>query len=230
MNMSKAVMTAITLLGIAGTANAATHFNFSSTTNCQGNGGCGAVDGPDGNVRTFSAGGIVLQATGWTTSAADLSAPRTPSWLGQYASGLGVTNPSESGFFNSHVVDNLGHYDFVQFQFPNAPVKILSVTVTPYLLLNLNKDADIAYSFGAWNTAPTHEQGATGYTSRTYAIGESPANGTQLFNVFASLTQTGINDGFKITGLTVEVVPVPAALPLFLSALVGLGLLGRRKD
>jgi hypothetical protein len=84
-----------------GPAGASTTFNFS---------GSSALDGPDGNVRTFSAGGISVHATGWSRNKA--SGTWSTAYLGSYGGGLGVTDgPDGSGSGNAHTVDNLGGTD-----------------------------------------------------------------------------------------------------------------------
>ncbi len=60
-------------------------------------------------------------------------------------------------------------------------------------------------------------------------IGYSLAAGTYTLKVVAALLKTTTN-GTDAATITVSAVPLPAALPLFGSALVGVGLFGRRRS
>jgi hypothetical protein len=46
---------------------------------------------------------------------------------------------------------------------------------------------------------------------------------------FAFFMDDGENDRFLIDNIALTAVPIPAARPLFISAIVGMGLLGRRR-
>ncbi len=174
------------------------------------------LDGPDGNSRSFSAGGISVNATGWTRKS-DGSA--VASYLGQYSGGLGVTNPIDdgNGSNNRHTVDNDGTDDFVQFKF-SKDVKPLSVTLTTF------GDGDISYNFGDYASSIFNQDGGS---SGTLTLSLLNSTFKDTFRLFAQIGEG--NDAFKIKSLTVEPVPVPAALPLFASALAGVGFAARRR-
>ncbi len=90
-------------LGVLG---AATTIDFSGNT---------AVDGTDGNTRSYSAGGVTVQANAWSRTKGSDTWQKT--WLGAYDAGLGVTDSSESGSGSTHTVDNYGRDNYIVFQF-----------------------------------------------------------------------------------------------------------------
>jgi len=84
-------------------------------------GGHGPLDGPDGNVRTFTQNGIDVTVSAWSRGGNGIW---SPAYLGQFGySGLGVTNPNEgNGRGSRHRVDNIGSNDFVLFQFSETVI------------------------------------------------------------------------------------------------------------
>ncbi|MCC7192405.1 MAG: hypothetical protein IT444_06430 [Phycisphaeraceae bacterium] len=84
--------------------------------------GSSSLDGTDGNIRTFSAGGVSVKASAWSRekgSGDNWSA----AYLGSYGGGLGVTDSGEgSGGSNSHTVDNVGRDNYVLFEFDQSVV------------------------------------------------------------------------------------------------------------
>jgi hypothetical protein len=210
---------ALAIFGVASVAQAApVTIDFT--------GGSSLTTGTAGNSRSFSAGtggsAITVTATGWSTtdSAPTGTSTRTAAYLGWYSSGLGVTNGSEDGTLNSHTVDNYnGIFDFVQFSF-NKAVKIVSITVTPFAINGVT-DSDITINFptdgsNSWRTVARTDFTSTSGTVTTYNINSGTF--TSFFDVFASLNTPP--DGFKITSMSVEVVPLPS------SAWMGFSLLG----
>jgi hypothetical protein len=94
-----------------GSGGSAVTFNMS---------GSSALDGADGNIRTFTAGGISLKASAWSR---DTSGVWSTAWLGSYGGGLGVTDSSEgTGSNNTHTVDNLTRDNYVLFEFSEEVV------------------------------------------------------------------------------------------------------------
>lgn len=179
-------------------------------------GGSSPTTGTYGNVRTFTAGGISLDATARSRDSGT-------AWLGHYASGLGVTNRSESGGSPAHTVDNLGKDDFVRFTF-SATVQPVSVLLTIY-----GSNGHISYNQGvpAGVTQHAHSNGAT---PRVQTLAFAGLGLDEVLRIYAKIGKE--SSAFKISGLTVElpdtVVPLPAALPLLASGLLGLGWWGRR--
>lgn len=82
--------------------------------------GSSSLDGPDGNVRTYSAGGVTINASGYSRDGAGVW---QDAFLGEYSSGLGVTDRSEGGGGNGqHRVDNIGRLNYVLFEFSEQVV------------------------------------------------------------------------------------------------------------
>lgn len=186
-------------------------FNFNTTCTVS----CG-LDGADGNTRSFSAGGISVTASGWTRLS---NGTPVASFLGQYSGGLGVTNPIDDGvgYNNLHTVDNNGSDDFVEFKFSTA-VKPVSVTLTSF------GGTDISYNFDSYASSLFQQEGNS---SNPLVLSLLNSTYSDTFRLFAQIGEG--NDAFKIKSLTVEPVPVPAALPLFATALAGFGVFGRKR-
>lgn len=207
--------------------------------------GSSATDGTDGNVRTFSNGGITVQATAWSYQGSTLER----AWLGAYSNGLGVTNNDEgSGGNNSHAVDNYGQRDFILLVF-NQAVNISAVRLNPYAQTSTPRDNDVAY--GVTNVAGL-------FTTPTTSIAlNNPLFATlngSLTNVRGNLTSpflTNLNsggrfgnvwligaaasgldtnpDGFKLGAVTVAAVPEPGTWAMMLLGFGAIGYTMRRK-
>ncbi|TXH83196.1 SdrD B-like domain-containing protein, partial [Thauera aminoaromatica] len=89
-----------------GTLGAATTVDFSGNS---------AIDGTDGNTRSYAAGGVTVQANAWSRTKG--SDTWQKAWVGAYDGGLGVTDSSESGSGSTHTVDNYGRDNYIVFQF-----------------------------------------------------------------------------------------------------------------
>jgi hypothetical protein len=200
--MAAAIAMMGALLATSASQAASVTFNFSS-------GGTNSST-TFGNVRTFTADGITVQARGF---AIDGSGTLHQGYLGRWSQGLGVINSRND---NSHTVDNRGWTDFVEFKFSS------SVIAESVRLGYIGKDADISYAFGSHTNAKFDAE----YTGDP-VLPFDPTQSSGSLYVFAQLGET--NDSFKIKKLTVQPVPIPAALPLFGSALFGLGFIARRR-
>ena len=78
------------------------------------------LDGPNGNVRTFSAGGVSVSATALSR---DTNGTWQDAYLGAYSGGLGVTDRGEGNGGNGlHRTDNIGKVDYILFQFSDQVV------------------------------------------------------------------------------------------------------------
>ncbi|WP_270935706.1 SdrD B-like domain-containing protein [Falsiroseomonas oryzae] len=82
--------------------------------------GSSALDGTDGNVRTFNAGGIAVKASAFSR---DDAGTWQTGFLGAFGGGLGVTDRSEgNGSGDTHTVDNIGRDNYVAFHFDRQVV------------------------------------------------------------------------------------------------------------
>ena len=102
--------------------------------------GNSALDGPNGNVRSFNADGITVNASGFSR---DGSGTWDVAYLGAFSSGLGVTDTSEgNGSSGKHRVDNIGEQNYVLFEFSET------VIVDRVFLDSVSRDSDISVWFG----------------------------------------------------------------------------------
>ncbi|HEV2044253.1 MAG TPA: PEPxxWA-CTERM sorting domain-containing protein [Sphingomicrobium sp.] len=204
--------------------------------------GSSATDGTDGNIRSFTSGGITVQASAWSYDGATLET----AWLGAYSSGLGVTNNNEGNGSSSstHTIDNLGQRDFVLLVF-NQLVNVSSANLNPFNISSTADDNDALVSFatlaGAF-TSPTPtavslaspvwaslmgvDYNVAGNMSSPYLT--SLASAGSYGNVWliggASPNLDANDDGFKLRAITVTTaVPEPATWAMML---VGFGLAG----
>jgi len=95
------------------------------------------LDGPNGNIRTFDAGDVSVNASAFSFNA---HAGWQTAFLGAYSSGLGVTNQNEST--SGHRVDNIGSKDYILFEFEEE------VVVDRAFLDAVRHDSDITYWVG----------------------------------------------------------------------------------
>ncbi|MCC7377720.1 MAG: hypothetical protein IT581_23865, partial [Verrucomicrobiales bacterium] len=109
-------------------------FNFSGST---------AMDGTDGNIRTFTAGGVSVKASAF--SRVKNGGSWSPAYLGLYSGGLGVTDSGEGdGSGSRHVVDNLDRDNFILLEF-SQPV-ILDRAYLGYVIT----DSDLSVWIGTF--------------------------------------------------------------------------------
>ncbi|NEX20330.1 hypothetical protein G3480_08420 [Thiorhodococcus mannitoliphagus] len=186
-------------------AEAATYtFDFS--------GGNGSI----GNTATFTdtTGTVSVDASGWTRS----RSTNDQVSLGQWEPGLGVQFSGD----NSHTVDNSGPDDFVLFDFGSLDVTVETITLARY------GDADISYSSGSvWDGNLTHQNNRGGSGGSELTIALSSLAPDSLWRFFAKIGDR--DDSFKISGMTVSAVPLPAAAWLFGSAVLGFVGIGYRQ-
>jgi hypothetical protein len=78
--------------------------------------GNSALDGTNGNIRTFTAGGVSVHVSAFSRDKS--SGDWSTAYLGSYGGGLGVTDEIEgNGSNNTHTVDNVGRDNYVLFEF-----------------------------------------------------------------------------------------------------------------
>jgi hypothetical protein len=105
--------------------------------------GSSAMDGTDGNVRTFSAGGVSVKATAF--SRIKNGGSWSPAYLGLFSGGLGVTDSGEAdGSSNRHVTDNLDRDNYILLEF-SQPV-ILDRAYLGYVI----SDSDLSVWVGTF--------------------------------------------------------------------------------
>lgn len=197
-------------------------------------GGNSATNGRDGNILTFSSGGVSVQASGWTMNGN--SGHANSSWLGNYANGLGVTGDSESGFsfFNQYGVDNAGSgTDFILLVF-NQAVNLQSAVLAPVQtsLFSNDNDVTVGYANAAnafttpgtafsqnsaiwpaiWSTATTLSGNSSAPFSTALNQGQDFGN---LWVISAALNNPDYySDGFQLSSITVTGRPAqPAPSP-----------------
>jgi hypothetical protein len=218
----------------ASPAAAATTITFTGTS---------ALDGTDGNVRSFTSGGITVQATAWSYTGATLQ----QAFLGAFANGLGVTNPTEGdGSNNTHAVDNSSRNDFILLVF-NQAVNLSSAKLNPYAQNGGAADNDASVSFAvASGLFASPLPSTTAITAANAVFGQLNGN---LWNVSGNMGagyQTNLNsgsntgnvwligaartnpdtilDGFKLGAITVNsAVPEPGTWAMML---IGFGAIG----
>ena len=196
-----AVIAAIACVGLANATSITWDLNCSS--------GCSALDGPDGNERTFTAaGGEILTVRTFTTTNTNGSGNFIASFLGRYGGGLGTTAPGDgNGSNNRHTVDNLGTDDLVVFQFPSSSYIPASVFLSAF------GDTDfIAFvggngkTFSDFTSLSYATLAANGFTQYTLPNAQLDNPGTGSVSRTAGLNQTALNlsGSFLIIGANVE--------------------------
>jgi hypothetical protein len=178
----------------------ATTFNFT--------GGTSATTGTAGNIRTFTAGGVNVHASGFgETKPSSGTHVFSPAYLGHYSLGLGVTDSSENGASNTHVVDNYGQNNYVMLEFSQ------SVSVDRAYLDYIVGDSDVRIWIGTIPNAYASHQNlnaalltSLGFTEVN--LGSNTARwadinaGLLSGNVFVIAAKTDeTDDGFKLSKL-----------------------------
>lgn len=202
-----------------------------------GSGGTGST----GNTLVFTQSGLTVKASAWGYTYGPSDNALEKAKLGQWDTGLGVTNASEDGSSPGHQVDNAGPDDWVLFVF-SKPVDIASITIDPYG----SYDRDVTYWVG--NIDPglnltnktyanlaslgffteTSNDGTKSDSPRTVPItGDSGGVNAILFGAKKGEFSSSDQDYFKISSLCVTVVPEPSSMAL--AALGALGFAARRR-
>ena len=199
-----------------------------------------------GNRMTFSQGSQSVRVSAWSdTGSAPQNAFESAS-IRRFSTGLGVCNRDEGAITAcingalDHQVDNVSQHDLVLFLF-DSPQAMQSVTIDPYGVW----DRDVSFWVGTVSAsvdlsgANFGTLGALGFGNQLNSFnsaGEAPLTVTLRGLVGNALLVGGLYpadgsaDRFKIRSLVTTapaVVPVPAAVWLFLSALGSLAGLRR---
>ena len=176
--------------------------------------------GPEVAELNLSQGGLDLNITPDTISNAGHLNGEQDIFLTQSNSGLGVDNRNCFLFFcDSNGLDGFGSNDIALFSFSK------DVTIESFTLLNSDYNDDLSL-FGGPGFSYLGEFRIPGSNVVDFAgLSDAVLTG-DIFGIAAF----GNNDNFRIAGVTVsyDAVPLPAALPLMLTGLIGLGLFGRR--
>lgn len=231
------------LLAIGCQSAAASTWNFASTNDSSYYVTSGSSYG---NKVTFYEGTEKLRTFAWSNTAEAPVGGFEPAFIRRFSTGLGVCNPDE-GAINEcvsgsidHQVDNVSQQDVVLFLF-ESPQAMQFLTIDPWGLW----DRDISFWVGTVSPSLTltgatfstlASLGFSGQMNSYNAAGENPLTinlGNLVGNallVGALNPADGTPDRFKIRSLVTgpaPIVPVPAAVWLFLSALGSLAGLRR---
>ncbi|NET40466.1 SdrD B-like domain-containing protein [Okeania sp. SIO2B3] len=180
------------------------------TFNFTGNSG---LDGPNGNIRTFDAGDLSVNASAFSR---DEHGNWDEGFLGSFSGGLGVTDNSEGdGSNNKHKVDNVYRDNYVLFEFSE------DVVVDEALLASVTNDSDITYWVGSKEDAFTdhnilsdnfldsleftEDNDTFSSSSRWANINDGEVSGNILV-IAASTSDPTPEDRFKIKELEVQQV------------------------
>ena len=175
--------------------------------------GSSGLDGTNGNIRTFSAGDIQVNASAFSR---DEDGYWEEAFLGAFSSGLGVTDNSEGDGSNGlHKVDNIHRDNYVLFEFSEE------VVVDSAYLASVGKDSDITYwigtiddSFNNPNTLSddllnnlefTEHNNTHSSDNRLADINDGDVSGNILV-IAASISDNTPDDRFKIKELDVATV------------------------
>ncbi len=166
--------------------------------------GSSSTTGSNGNIRTFTANGVTVDASADSRST---SRDWNAGYVGMYDGGMGVTNTGESG--SNHRVDNGTQVDYLLFEFDK------DVTVDKALLQSVVSDSDISIWIGDRNGADisslsdgllqsyVKENDFTNSSNSRWAdINDGGLTGDTL--VISAYTE-GSNDQFKLKKLTTSV-------------------------
>ena len=208
------------------------------------NGSGGGTDGPDGNIRPFSNGGISVQASGWSYDGSALE----NAWLGRYSSGLGVTNNGEGNgtSSNNHTVDNLGQRDFILLVF-NQAVNIQSAVLTPFDISSTPNDNDAWVSYAnlaglftspsptavplnspLWAMLNGNDWNVSGNMSWPYSVslGSAGLYGNVWLIGAGNPNPDRNDDGFKLSSIVVNPSPAVPEPTTWAMMLMGFGAAG----
>lgn len=184
--------------------------------------GSSPLDGDDGNIRTFSASGVSVNASAFSR---DSDGTWATAFLSANALGLGVTDASEGdGANNLFLVDNVVRHNYVLFEFSQV------VVADSAFLDNVVNDSDLSVWIGsiddAFNTHNTLSDLVLGALSlfetnninsagsRLSAFNDGGVSGNVLV-LAASVTDSTPDDRFLITSVSATVsVPEPWSIAL----------------
>lgn len=240
MFFNKKSLIALTLLLSAANSHASTVYDFTSpgTTSTE-------IGSGFGNALDF--GNLTVTSWGTTGVPSNVNSNLDEGQILRFNTGLGACNKSEGAncYNPAHQVDNVGDDDLVLFMFDSA-VDFNNIVIDPFGIY----DRDVSFWIANITTA---ESDLVGFNPFTLIDGSSifgtatnisnfAGNGPMSINLggttgnallFGGTLDAGYyqddDDRFKIASLNVTVVPVPAAIWLFISGLIGIAGFARRK-
>src|SRR5262245_37341133 len=183
--------------------------------------GSSSTTGTAGNIRTFTANGVSVKASGFSRRYSNGS--WATGYLGLYSEGLGVTDGSEDGANGSHRVDNIGSGDtrrnnYVLFEFS------VPVVVDQAFLANIGADSDATFWIGtAVDPFNNHNSLSDAFLSGLLQENNDGATADRWANVNASAVAgnvlviaarpDGSNDEFKINKVAIQCQAAPTPTP-----------------
>lgn len=207
-----------------------------------------------GNAIGFSEGGISGTVTAYGLTGGFLNNKLETAEVSAWDTGLGVCNNDEGSILagtcsapNEHQVDTSGRIDYVVFSFDSSVV-FDSVVIDPYGSNPLDRDTrhwigDVTLPpslVGLMDSDIAGIAGMGGPYDQNSSASTLPLTVDLGGNVGNILILRGLgdvdgwfggdaNDYFKVTSLTVSAVPVPSSAWLFMSALIGLAGVSRKR-
>jgi hypothetical protein len=196
-----------------------------------------------GNNITKTVNGETVIATAWSvTGGTGGDTTFQDSALGQYSGlGLGVCNQDEISSCTApqHEVDDSGHLDFVLLTF-SVPVTAVSITIVPvcdcdtnasYVVGDFTSSSVNGKTLAQVGTVVTNNETTTDTTRVVTLTGL----GAGVTSVLFGASVLGDDNYFKISSVSVvpdpsSPTPEPATFGLAGMALVGLGLIARKRN
>jgi hypothetical protein len=188
--------------------------------------GNSALDGTDGNTRTFTKDGISVTARAFSRVDGTNGA-WSNAYLGSYSGGLGVTDSAEGNGSDTHRVDNIGGRDnYVLFQFSE------SIVLDRAYLQYVRNDSDASVWIGNFNSTITSLSDSTLNSFGFKEVNETTLTtdrwadlnaGNYVGNtivIAASAADTTPEDEFKIRYLDVQKYVAPTTVSLTNTATV----------
>lgn len=204
--------------------------------------GASTINFLTGKSNTWTVDGVTVTAK--ACSIFNVNDGPVDSSLVRYDTGLGVTNrrDNNSKYDNAahwHTIDNKYGVDWVKLDF-STKVEITSIVIEVW-----RSDADLHLGYGdnwndnlnlvQWDESKRTKAQSQEVTIDLTALGLS-GNFDEQWRIFAQICGTDSkgnlcsgNDGFKLKSVTFSAVPIPAAVWLFGSAVIGMAGVGYRR-
>lgn len=190
--------------------------------------GNSSVSGTPGNIRTFSAGAVSVNASAFSRVKGSGGSWAT-AYLGVWSEGLGVTDTSESGSGDTHKLDNNGRLNYILFEFSQP------VVVTKAFLDSIYGDSDATVWVGTKTNPFTNHLTLSDALLSSLGTAETSTGGSSdrwaefngndvTGNVLVIAADTGgSNDSFKVSKLQLECAETPEQPDLVTPTVVATG-------